>query len=57
MDRDAWFWCVSNEYMQEYEWHEFCEGFIETDILYFKGNAPKWESGNEENVDAWHFSR
>lgn len=30
----------------------FCEGFIETNILYFKGNAPKWESGNEENVDA-----
>ena len=37
--------------MQEYEWHALCKGFVETNTLYFKGKAPKWESGNVENVD------
>ena len=37
--------------MQEYERHEICKGLVETNVLFFKGKAPKWESGNEENVD------
>ena len=51
MDRDAWLWCVSIECMQEYERHEICKGLVETNVLFFKGKAPKWERGNEQNVD------
>ena len=37
--------------MQEYERHEICKGLVETNVLFFKGKAPKWERGNEQNVD------
>ena len=29
----------------------FVKGFVETNILFFKGMALKWEIGNEQNVD------